>query len=178
VHSGRSPLVTRSAVIRLAIAALLLTIGGTAGACGGSGGPSLEGYFKRLDVLNENLATQLEGLETEFPQAFVEPSATLDYYTKLNEADGEYLQQLNDVDVPTKVAEVHGQFARAKASLHFLRDRLLVKLAEVKSAAELQQVLDTNKPDPSVVEKGISACLELQQIADSSGIDVKLDCTA
>ncbi len=168
----------------LLVAAMLL--GAVVAACGGSGGGggelSLEQYFDRvgsiIEGLEERTATLDQPLEQEFDSEAEQIEAARDAFTSVLPVFQDFVDDLDDLDPPSEVADAHRELVAGFVNLLEGLEALIDQLAEVESAAEFTELL--LGPDSgfgSAIGQLAVACLQLQSIADDNDVDANLECT-
>ena len=163
------------------IAALLLTIGAIAAACGGGGdgdSQTIGQYFERL----ETLAASFDDRGTELEEGFDITADTSD--DELIELSRDFLRggltvledfvdDLDGLDPPAEAADAHDTAVDAgKAAIAALQD-VVDRFDDVESAADLAGLFEDAFADSESFSEG---CFALQEIADDIGISVDLQC--
>lgn len=169
----------------LLIAGLLLGVAAAACGGGGDGGAvelSLEQYFERVASLTADLeertASLDQQLEQEFESDVAEIEAVRDAFATVLPIFGDFIDDLDELNPPEEVADLHGELVAGFADLVDGFEDLIDQLVNIESAAEFSALLfDPDSGFGSAIEQLEAVCLELQSIADDNGIEADLlDC--
>ncbi len=164
-------------------AALLATVLGWA--CDeGEGELSLNEYFERVAEVSRQLDERLEAPRPAVPEGDSEEGAIESIRESLGEfvsIHQNYLDALAAIDPPLKVESAHGQLVSATADLTEAVAVVVERIADAKSAEELQAILqdpfDEDDPDiAGATDRLNEACFGLEEIARENGIPAMLQC--
>lgn len=169
---------TRRPLLLSFSAALLLTLGMIAAACGGSNQElTLEEYFLRFEEIGDRTGGQVEALLEKFnvvPETEEERLEIFrDWFTESLQVQREFLDDLKDINPPAKVEDAHQELLDARGAF---MDSFADLFGDLESTAEMEEVF-LAPPDPDLVaadERNNEACSRLQEIADANEIDVSV----
>ncbi len=174
----------RRLIVPLFIAAMLLTFGTIAAACGDDG-LTLEEYFQRIDVLGNDLEDESDRLGEEFEEAIegaeteddvIEPFR--DFFNRLAALFGDFVSELESIDPPSEVEDAHNEIVTAQAEGLELLEDLDERAQRAESVSDFEE-LSAELEGPvftDVSDRSEQACFALEAIADDNGIDVDLEC--
>ena len=157
------------------IAALLLTVGALAVACGDSKALTLEEYFQQLEALTataedrfveigEATGAELDAVTSEEERlAAIENALTNTQPIFTTVADG-----LNDLNPPAVVEELHNEFVDVYDEVAVYFEETLNRFGDLDPIADRESLF--------VGERLDETCAALQDFADENEIDVDLDC--
>ncbi len=167
----------------LLVAGMLLAV--AAAACGGGDGGgelSLEQYFDQVTSIIADLEERTASLDQQFEQEFesdvAEIEAVRDAFATVLPIFGDFIDDLDELNPPEQVADLHGELVAGFADLVDGFEDLIDQLVDVESAAEFSALLfDPDSGFGSAIVQLEAVCLELQSIADDNGIEADLlDC--
>ena len=139
---------------------------------------TLEQYFQRFEAVLADLNDQFEVLLAQFPQAFEDPAQTRDFFDASALLTRSGHDQLEDIDPPSDVEELHKEFLDVTESIADALEDFADLLADVESAEELQEALGQPLEEHfgAAGERSDAACLALERFAADNGIAADLDC--
>ncbi len=149
---------------------------------GGSGELSLEQYFDRVASivgdLEERTASLDQPLEQDFNSDAEQIEAFRNAFTTVIPFFRDFVDDLNEIDPPTVVADAHSELVAAFAGVAGGLEDFIDQLAEVETASEFSDLLFA--PDSafgSAIGQLTIACLKLQSTAADNDIDADpLEC--
>lgn len=156
-------------------------------ACGGGDGGelSLEEYFQQVETIVDDFGGQIAALGDPFEadvDSDEERTELIRDYTRAAAALWrDSVEDFRDMEPPAEVAAAHDEAVEARDDRAEFAQDLAEQLEGVGSAAELEAWFTEARREhedalASAAERSEQACLELQRIADDSGIDVELQC--
>ena len=171
--------------LRMALPVVLLAVLAFAGACGGSGGLSLEEYFKRLDEIDNRSAERSDALQDQLNLISDETApdqeridAAQSTFPEFATIVDEFFESVDKLEPPKEARENHQEAVDAAKAVFTFFDDISADVAGAESLAELDQALSVlNSSEASAANQGLTdACLTLQRQADDNNIDVNLEC--
>ena len=172
---------TRSLLLAL-IAALLLTVGALAVACGDSKALTLEEYFQQLEALTDETNERSDELEEAFAQVDAASLSEAQQLQALADflAEGvllieDFLAEVGKLRPPEAVVAEHNENVEATTLF-------IAAMSGVPEGIETMGTMDELVPlfeDEGVsqaADRVVDACLQLQAVADKNEIDVDLNC--
>ena len=172
-------------LFRLALPVIVLAVLAFAGACRGSGGLSLEEYFKRLDEIDNRSGERTDALQSQFDLISDETrtdqeriDAAQSTFPEFATILDEFLESLDKLEPPKEVQADHEEAVEAGREAFTFFDDIAADVAGAESLAELDQALSVlNSSEASAANQGLTdACISLQKRADDDNIDVNLEC--
>ena len=150
----------------------------SAAACGGGGGAlSLEDYFQELDTILADVEAELDDLDEQYPDVFVDPDQTRDSFDKAIPLVEGAVGDVRDLTPPEEAKDAHQEFLDAADDVLEAYGTLSDRVEDVESEDELDQVLTELDAEVSpVFERIDDACFGLQSVADDNDVDVGLNC--
>ena len=172
---------TRSLLLAL-IAALLLTVGALAAACGGKDSLTLEEYFQQLDALHDTADERSEELseafDVELAAAASEEDALAvleDFLKSTRPLSSTFVDGLSDLNPPAAVEELHNEYVDGSAELVASIEEVIDRFDDLDGVADLDGLFE----ESGFIQAGErldETCAALQDIADKNEIDIDLDC--
>ncbi len=168
--------------VALVAAAMLLTFGAFAAACGGDGGPSLEEYFSEIEPITDDLVARRAALQPE-ASAARDPAASEEESSaaaqRLFEGTATIYSDsshgLGGIDPPAEAEDAHIElvvgFAAVEAECHDAADGA----AEVESRSEITELL-RGCESVDAFARVRAPCRALEDLAEDNGIQVNLNC--
>lgn len=166
---------TRSIALLVLPAVLVL-----AAACGGGGeAPTLQQYFQRIEGIIDDLSEQTDALGNPFEADVVDEervNLVRDSTDALAALWRDSVEQFGDIEPPAEVTAAHEEAVAARDERARAVEGLVDQLKGVESIAELDTLIwvEVREAFSTAAGRYEQACLELQGIADDSGINVEL----
>lgn len=166
------------------VAALLLAIGAIA--CGGKS-LTFEEYSQRHEALTSEAAERSQVVEEDFDEETASADtvdellvALRGYYNATLPIFEDIANGMKDLNPPAEIEDEHDALVEASADRRDSLQDLLVELADVESASELQDLFTEFGADRHFLYRIFlrleSSCLTLQDAATENSIDLDLDC--
>ncbi len=171
------------------IGAMALSLGAVA--CGsddddgdgnGGGELTLAEYFSELETLGQAFANDLDALDEEAGEAFEGTNADeearevfIDFVGELRSATDEFVSGIDDLSPPAETADAHSEAVTAGEEVVDMFDNALTVLDTAETFEEAALILE----GPGIVaasDRFSAACVALQDVADSNGFDINMDC--
>ena len=139
---------------------------------------TLEQYFQRFEAVLADLNDQFEVLLAQFPQALEDPAQAPEFFEASAAHIRAGLDQLDDINPPVEVVELHNDFLDAGGSMAKASEDFADQLADVEYVQELQEALGQPLEEHfgAAGERSDAACLALERFAADNGIAADLDC--
>lgn len=139
---------------------------------------TLEQYFQRFEAVLADLNDQFEVLLAQFPQALEDPAQAPEFFEASAAHIRAGLDQLDDINPPVEVVELHNDFLDAGGSMAKASEDFADQLADVESVQELQEALEQPLEEQfgAVERRFDAACFALEDVAADNGIAADLDC--
>jgi hypothetical protein len=145
----------------------------------------LEPYFERLDAIFEKASEDTAEANQELNDGLREAGTDLDeekaamstFLTATEAVFDNAIAAMNDLDVPSQAKNDHDSFVAAAEGSALLASTLEDDLADAKSDAEAQALIDEfNTNYQPLLESADQACTNLQDLATAAGLDTDLAC--
>ena len=174
--------------LRLAIIASLLVVAGSfAAACGGDDGGggdalTLEEFFQRIDVLDDEYAARTEALEAEFDEAFADVEsvdevidAAQSFFDEGAAAIEKFVEGIADIDPPAEAEDLHDRVVEAGRTVVELFSDAINEIEEISTEEEFEALFEDSAIEDAF-DRFTAVCLEAQAMANDNGIDVEFNC--
>ncbi len=174
--------------LRLALIASLLVIAGSfAAACddddGGSGDAlTLEEFFQRIDVLDDEYEARTEALEAEFDEALagVESvdeviDAAQSFFDEGAAAIENFVESIADIDPPAEAENLHDRVVEAGRTVVEQFSNAIDEIEEISTEEEFEALFEDSAIEDAF-DRFTVVCLEAQAMANENGIDVEYNC--
>ncbi len=173
----------RQAVLIAILAAMVATFGALVAACGDGDALTLDEYFEQLEAMDADVDAQFEAAFAEFPEDedIFADDANLPFFKDLIAAfpriTGESLDRVEDLELPSEVADAHNDLLAALQALLVAYEEGADALNEAETMAEASVLIEEAE---TTIEPAITrfetACLALVDIAEANGISVNISC--
>ena len=175
--------------LRLALIASLLVIAGSfAAACGDDGGGNdgdaltLEEFFQRIDVLDDEYEARTEALEAEFDEAFADVEsvgevidAAQSFFDEGAAAIENFVEGIADIDPPAEAENLHDRVVEAGRTVVELFSNAIDEIEEISTEEEFEALFEDSAIDDAF-DRFTVVCLEVQAMANDNGFDVEYNC--
>jgi hypothetical protein len=162
--------------------ALVVVATAASGCGGGDGGATPDEYFRQVEALANGIGQQSEALGSKWEEDLAAVSSDQDrleltrgFYHDLFSLIGDFRDGLADIEPPKEVEEAHHDLVGIADEFSSAWSEISAEVESAASEAELEELL-SNDEFAAAGQRFEEACVELQRIADDSGIDVDLDC--
>jgi chromosome segregation ATPase len=154
------------------------------GAADGGDEPSLEEYFEQVDTIFESSDQEIDDLNTELETAIDEATTVEDQVQALDDFLSQSVdilsgavEDIEAIEPPDEAQDPHDAFIAAVRGGIESTEGLRDDLEGASGEAEVNTVIEEFAEEITQIQQvADSACLDLQQIADSNNIVVDLNC--
>lgn len=147
---------------------------------GGGEELDLAEYLQQFEAIRSASKARFQTLREEAPSGVgQEVQATRDYQDSLNSATEDLLADLKPLRPPAEARDAHDELIAALTEWLALLEGVSDRLAEIESPDELEALNTEVEGDQSLSaleDRVVTACLQVQAIADGNGIEVDLAC--
>ena len=160
------------------VVAVLTAVHLLPGCGGGEEELDLGQYFERLEDISDVQDARVDALREESQGVGDDIETTRRYFAGFSDTLRQVLKDMQAMHPPAEVREAHSEQVRAAAELLALLEDFSDQLADVESTSDLRAVLAKLDEPPleTAMERAVSACQQVQAIADENGIEVDLAC--
>ena len=148
-------------------------------ACGGGGESTLDEYFKKLDVVTQDIDKRITDLQGKYANAFEQTKDTQSYLNEYVPTVKDAVDGLAKISPAKETKDAHKQYVAAGRDFVKGIEAAAAKISKVEKDADLEAALSEANNDKDLKSASDSfdkACRDIQKIADDNKIKVDLKC--